>query len=347
LKKKTFQEPEMPDFISEFWSVSIAVITVVSILGCLVLLLSVSRQRVVRNEDGSIQTTNHVWDEDLEELSNPLPRWWMWLFIFTIVFALGYLVLYPGLGAFRGSLGWSSSGQYQEEISKAQSDYGPLFSRYATQNLKQVAADPQARAIGQRLFLNYCAQCHGSDARGGKGFPNLTDSDWLYGGSPEAIKATIMNGRNGVMPAMGGSLTSEAEVASVATYVMSLSGGNYDGLAVYQGKARFGACAGCHGADAKGNQLIGAANLTDNVWLHGGDRKNIMETIRKGRNSVMPAHKEFLGEDKVHVLAAYVWSLSNTATPDTPTSIPATQANPLPVRGQSVANVQAAPAAAR
>ena len=301
----------MPDFISEFWSVAIAVITVVSIFGCLALLLVVSKGKVKRDAEGKVETTGHVWDETLGEYNNPLPRWWMWLFILTIVFSLGYLVLYPGLGSFKGSLAWSSTGEYDDEVRKADAQYGPLFRQYASRDLKLVAADPQARAIGQRLFLNYCAQCHGSDARGGKGFPDLTDNDWLYGGSPEAIKLTILNGRNGVMPPMGGVLTSDQDVSNVANYVMSLSGGNYDSLAVYLGKSKFAGCAACHGGDAKGNPALGAPNLTDKVWLHGGGLQNVTETIRKGRNSVMPAHKDFLGEDKVHLLSAYVWSLSN------------------------------------
>jgi cytochrome c oxidase cbb3-type subunit 3 len=300
----------MADFVNEFWGVCIAVVTVASILGCLVLLLSVSKGKVRRDAQGRIETTGHTWDEDLGEYNNPLPRWWMWLFVITIVFGLGYLVLFPGLGAYQGTLGWSSRGEYQGEVKAAEAEFGPLFKQYASRDLRQVAADPQARAIGQRLFLNYCAQCHGSDARGGKGFPDLTDRDWLYGGTPEAIQMSILNGRNGVMPSMAAALGGDEDVKHVATYVMSLSGGNYDSYAVFMGKKKFGACAACHGADGKGNPALGAPNLTDKVWLHGGGVENVMETIRKGRNSVMPAHKDFLGEDKVHLLAAYVWSLS-------------------------------------
>jgi len=332
----------MADFVSEFWGVCIAVITVASIVGCLLLLFSVSTGKVKRDANGQVQTTGHTWDEDLGEFNNPLPRWWMWLFIITIVFGLGYLAFYPGLGAFQGKLGWSSANEYQEELQKAEAQYGPLFKQYASRDLKLVAADPQARAIGQRLFLNYCSQCHGSDARGGKGFPDLTDRDWLWGGKPEDIKATIMNGRNGVMPVMGGSLTGDADVRNVASYVLSLSGSNEDGLAVFNGKAKFAACAGCHGADGKGNPLLGAPNLTDKVWLHGGGIENVMETIRKGRNSVMPAHKDFLGEDKVHLLAAYVWSLSN----DTSSTAAAAPAAPVPAMPAAAPATPAAPAPA-
>jgi cytochrome c oxidase cbb3-type subunit 3 len=287
------------------------------------LLFSVSSQRVVRDADGKVQTTGHTWDDDLGEYNNPLPRWWMWLFILTIVFGLAYLFFYPGLGSFKGSLAWSSAGEYQDEVHKADAQFGPLFSQYASRDLKAVAADPQARAIGQRLFLNYCAQCHGSDARGGKGFPDLTDRDWLWGGSPDAIKTTILHGRNGVMPPMGAAIGGAADVRNVANYVMSLSGSAHDAIAASQGKSKFTACAACHGADAKGNPALGAPNLTDKVWLHGGGVENVMETINKGRNNVMPGHQDFLGEDKVHLLAAYVWSLSNDAAPAIAAAAPA------------------------
>ena len=300
----------MADFTNGFWDLYVAVITILSILGCGVLLWSQSFQKL-RPGDPTDGTTGHVWDEDLTELNTPLPRWWMWLFYITIVFALGYLALYPGLGSYAGKLGWKSSGAYQEELKRAKADYGPLFARYASQDLKTVAADPQAHAIGERLFLTYCAQCHGSDARGNKGFPNLTDKDWLYGGAPETIKETILKGRNGVMPPMGGALGSDDDIVNVAHYVKSLSGGTADPIKVSLGKGKFSACMACHGADAHGNTAMGAPNLSDKVWLYGGSAETIMETIRKGRNNTMPSFQDFLGEDKVHVLAAYVWSLSN------------------------------------
>jgi cytochrome c oxidase cbb3-type subunit 3 len=240
-----------------------------------------------------------------------MPRWWMGLFYLTIVFAVVYLVLYPGLGSYAGKLGWKSSGAYQLEVKQANADYGPLFDKYLKQDIRMVARDPQAHAIGERLFLNYCAQCHGSDARGNKGYPNLTDKDWLYGGEPSVIKETIMKGRNGQMPPMGAALGADSDVENVAHYVRSLSGLTADPVKVAFGKPKFGACAACHGADAHGNPALGAPNLTDKVWLYGGSAETIMETIRKGRNNTMPAWGEFLGEGKAHVLAAYVWSLSN------------------------------------
>ncbi|NRR29416.1 cytochrome-c oxidase, cbb3-type subunit III [Oxalobacteraceae bacterium] len=303
----------MSDFFSTFWEWYIIVPTLLGVVGCAILLYSQSTHTVTGPAPAGapVGTTGHIWDEDLTELNTPMPRWWMWLFYITIVFALVYLVLYPGLGSYAGKLGWKSSGQYQAELVQADADYGPLFKQYARQDLKTVAADPAAHAIGQRLFLTYCAQCHGSDARGNKGFPNLTDRDWLYGGTPETIKTTILHGRNGAMPSMAAALGSEKEVENVAHYVLSLSGATSDPIKSVLGKSKFGACMACHGADAHGNQTVGAPNLTDKVWLYGGSAETIMETIRKGRSNAMPAFEDFLGDDKVHVLAAYVWSLSN------------------------------------
>jgi cytochrome c oxidase cbb3-type subunit 3 len=302
----------MSDFINEFWNWYVALISIAGIAGCAILLWSQSRFKVKLDENGKPQaTTGHVWDEDLTELNTPMPAWWMGLFWLTIIFGSIYLVLYPGLGSYAGKLGWKSSTEYQGELKKANAEYGPLFAKYQHMDLKAVAADPQAHAIGERLFLTYCSQCHGSDARGNKGFPNLTDNDWLYGGTPETIKETIMNGRHGQMPSMAAALGSDKDVENVAHYVRSLSGLTADPVKVAFGKPKFAACAACHGMDAHGNQMIGAPNLADKTWLYGGSEETIMETIRKGRNNTMPPWGEFLGEQKVHVLAAYVWSLSN------------------------------------
>jgi cytochrome c oxidase cbb3-type subunit 3 len=302
----------MSDFTSGFWNWYVALITVLSILGCGILLWSQSKHKVRIGPDGQPEkTTGHVWDEDLTELNTPMPRWWMGLFYLTIVFGIGYLVLYPGLGSYAGRLGWKSSGAYQAEVKQANLDYSPLFDKYLAQDIKAVARDPQAHEIGQRLFLNYCAQCHGSDARGNKGYPNLTDGDWLYGGEPSVIKETIMKGRHGQMPPMGAALGSDKDIENVAHYVRSLSGLSADPVKVAFGKPKFGACAACHGADAHGNPALGAPNLSDKVWLYGGSAETVMETIRKGRDNTMPAWGEFLGEGKSHVLAAYVWSLSH------------------------------------
>jgi cytochrome c oxidase cbb3-type subunit 3 len=300
------------DFFNGFWHWYIALITVLSILGCGILLWSQSTHRVKLRADGTPEkTTGHVWDEDLTELNTPMPRWWIVLFYLTIVFGIGYLVLYPGLGSYAGKLGWNSAGEYQAELKQAKADFGPLFAKYAGQPIEAVARDPQAQAIGERLFLTYCAQCHGSDARGSKGFPNLADNDWLHGGAPSTIKQSIMQGRVGAMPPMGAALGSDKDIESVAHYVRNLSGLTADPIKVAFGKPKFAACAACHGAEGKGNPMLGAPNLADKVWLYGGSQETVMETIRKGRTNTMPAFGEFLGEEKVHVLAAYVWSLSN------------------------------------
>jgi cytochrome c oxidase cbb3-type subunit 3 len=303
----------MSDFTDGFWDYYIGIITVVSIIACAILLWSMSTRRI---SGGA--TTGHTWDEDLGELNHPLPRWWIWLFYITIVFSLIYLVLYPGLGSYAGSYKWTSKGEYDAEVKQANAQYSPLYEKYAAQDLKQVAADPQARAIGQRLFLNYCAQCHASDGGGSKGFPNLTDRDWLYGGEPETIKASILNGRNGIMPPLGAALGEEG-TKDVAHYVLSLSGRTSDPSRAARGKEKFTAiCAACHGADGKGNLLLGAPDLTDQIWLYGSSEATLVETIAKGRNNVMPAHKDFLGEARVHILAAYVYSLSSPQPAGTP-----------------------------
>ena len=254
---------------------------------------------------------DHRWDDDLVELNNPLPRWWLNLFYITLFFSIGYLALYPGLGTFKGLLGWTSTGQYEREIDIADAKYGPLFKKFQEMSVVAVADDPDARRMGERLFVNYCATCHGSDARGARGFPNLRDNNWLYGGAPETIEQTILDGRSGVMPAWGAALGGDAGVADVAEYVFSLSGRNVDLASAARGQEKFETmCVACHGADGTGNQALGAPNLTDNIWLYGGSGKQVMESIALGRTGVMPPHREFLGEDKVHLLAAYIYSLS-------------------------------------
>ncbi|HXZ49446.1 MAG TPA: cytochrome-c oxidase, cbb3-type subunit III [Usitatibacter sp.] len=297
----------MSDFTSGFWSYYIAALTLGGIAFCAFILVRMSKRRV----SGDPDKTGHVWDEDLDEYNNPLPRWWVWLFWITIAFGLGYLWIYPGLGSWGGASHWSSRGQYEQEVKAAEAEYGPLYQKFAAVDIATLAGDPQARAVGHRLFLTYCTQCHASDARGGKGFPNLTDDDWLFGGSPETIQTTIMEGRNGVMPPFGPALGPEG-VLDTANYVRSLSGLPHDAARAERGKKNFATyCVACHGADAKGNQAVGAPNLTDQIWLFGPSEATIVETITNGRNIVMPAHKDFLGEARVHLLAAYVYGLSH------------------------------------
>lgn len=299
----------MADFVSSGWSVYVTVVTILSILGCLLMMWLTSKKKVAGS--GS-EIMGHVWDETLAEYNNPLPRWWMWLFIITIVFSLVYLWMYPGLGSTRGSLGWSSAKQYEDEVTRAKATYEPLFAKYQAMEIPAVAADPAARAMGERMFLTYCVQCHGSDARGSRGFPNLADGDWLYGGDPATIKTSILNGRTGAMPPMGAALGGPADVESVANYALSLSGNAPDPAKAALGKEKFVAnCAVCHGNDGKGNPAVGAPNLTDKTWLYGSSLAAVTEGINNGRMNQMPAFKDLLGEGKAHVLAAYVWGLSN------------------------------------
>lgn len=302
----------MSDFFSSGWSVYIMVATALGLIGCLIL---VYRLSVGFKPGPDVGTTGHTWDDTLQEFNNPLPRWWIYLFYLTIVFAVVYLALYPGFGSNQGSFGWSSTGQYDAEVARANAAVEPLFAKYRQQDIPQVAADPQARAMGERMFLTYCVQCHGSNAQGSKGFPNLTDRDWLYGGDPATIEQTILGGRNGQMPPMAAAVGGAADVENVANYVLSLSGGAHDAVKAELGKPKFGACAACHGPDGKGNPALGAPNLTDKTWLYGGSLATITETINKGRANQMPAFKDSLGEGKVRVLAAYVWGLSNGTVP--------------------------------
>lgn len=306
----------MSDFFSNGWSVFIAVVTVVSIAACLLLLIVASKHKVMAGDN----TTGHVWDGDLRELNNPLPRWWMGLFVLTIVFAAAYLVFYPGLGSYQGKLGWSQATQYQAEMEKARAQIEPLYARFEGMSAEQLVQDPQAMGIGERIFVNNCAQCHGSDARGSKGFPNLTDTDWLYGGSHETIMESIAKGRHGVMPPMAAAVGSAQDVRNVAHYVLSLSGSPHNAIAAQLGKAKFGACAACHGADGKGNQALGAPNLTDKVWLHGWGEQAIINIITNGKDNQMPAHGDKLTPAQIRVLAAYVWGFSSGPAASTRTA---------------------------
>ena len=302
----------MSDFISEGWSLYIAGIVVVSLVFCAVVLLAGARHRVIKDETGKVlEDTGHVWDDDLRELNNPLPRWWMILFVITLVFSVVYLFMYPGMGSAKGSKGWTSVGQYEQEVKAGKEKEAMVYAPYATASVQSLAHDPTARAIGERLFLNNCAACHGSDAKGSKGYPNLTDNDWLYGGEPEKIIETLTQGRAGQMPALASAVGSELEVRQVAHYVLSLSGATHDAKAAALGKEKFMVCAACHGVDGKGNQAMGAPNLTDKIWLHGYGEDAIVAMVTKGKHSIMPAQQDRYTPEQIKVLAAYVWGMSN------------------------------------
>ncbi|EPQ9986551.1 cytochrome-c oxidase, cbb3-type subunit III [Vibrio vulnificus] len=320
--------------MTTFWSLWIIVITVGTLVGCAVLLYWCAKDKMGVEEGADM---GHEYD-GIRELNNPLPKWWTYLFVGTFIFAAVYLTLFPGLGNFKGVLGWQSSAQtvrtveeYKQAIANAQSNkqlnqyakelddadayFGEAFRRLAFDDnglrpIPAIAGDDEALKVGQRLFLQNCSQCHGSDARGQKGFPNLTDNAWLYGGEPQAIVTTIMHGRIGQMPAWKDAL-GEQGVEEVVSYVLSLSGRKVNAREAEAGKARFVVCAACHGTDGKGNPAVGAPDLTDKDWLFGDSRADITETVMNGRSGVMPAWKDILGEDKVQLVSAYVWSLSN------------------------------------
>ncbi|WMS87151.1 cytochrome-c oxidase, cbb3-type subunit III [Pleionea litopenaei] len=291
--------------MSNFWSWWIIIITAIIIVGSFVV-LHLTRKM----EDNGEETTGHVYD-GIEEYNNPLPKWWLNMFYITLIFSIGYLILYPGLGSYKGYYNWTQESSWEEEVAQAEELYGPVFAQYQNTPIPQLIKDEKAMDIGRRLFLNVCAACHGSDASGAPGFPNLTDNDWLYGGTPEKIVETLQNGRQGMMIAFGEQLNEE-QISQLTSYVASLSGMSAPEKEIQAGEKLFAAnCVACHGADAKGNQMLGAPNLTDDVWLYGRSRKVIARTIRNGRNGNMPAHQEILGDAKLHLVAAYVYSLSN------------------------------------
>ena len=298
----------MSDFTSSFWSVYVAGITVVSIVACLILLWMSGKAKAMTANDN---TTGHVWDGDLREMNNPLPRWWVYLFVITVVFSLIYGVLYPTFGKYQGVLGWSSTGQHTAEVAKVEKAIAPIYARFTGMTPQQLAGDAPAMAVGERLFMNNCAQCHGSDARGARGFPNLTDGDWLWGGDPAVIKATLTEGRTGVMPPMAAAVGSADDVRNVAHYVLSLSGSPHDPVRAFSGKPKFAVCAACHGMDGKGNQAMGAPNLSDGTWLHGWGEEAIVRAVTKGFTNQMPAQAGKLNADQIHVLTSYVWGMSN------------------------------------
>nr|WP_294838138.1 cytochrome-c oxidase, cbb3-type subunit III [uncultured Methylotenera sp.] len=298
----------MSDFTSDFWPYFISAIVIGGIVFCLTVLFMTSKSHDPAHTG---QSTGHVYDEDIIEMNNPMPRWWMWMFIITCVFGATYLFLFPGLGTYQGKLGWTALKQYEQEVKETNDRIAPIYAKFTAMKGEDVALDPKAMAIGERLFMNNCSQCHGSDAHGSRGFPNLTDNDWLHGGSPATIEQTITNGRHGVMPPMAAAVGNADDVKNLANYVLSLSNSEHDAERAALGKEKFAVCAACHGPDGKGNQAIGSANLTDNIWLHGAGEAAIIHRINNGLDNTMPAQGSRLTPEQIHVLAAYVWRFSN------------------------------------
>ena len=291
--------------MTNFWSMWIIVLTTVTIVGLTWILLA-NRKREQQPGD---KTTGHEYD-GIEELDNPLPAWWFYMFVLTIVWAMGYLIIYPGMGNYPGVLGWTQIGQHDREVTAADDKFRAMRDRYLALSVEEIAADPAVRKMGMRMFGNNCAQCHGGDAKGSYGFPNLSDDDWIYGGDPDTIKATLVNGRQAAMPAWG-SILGDQGVAEVTAYVLDLNGRSADSKLVTAGETHFKTyCSACHGMDGTGNPALGAPNLANGIWLYGGNTEQISHSIRAGRNGVMPAFEDTLSEDKIHILTAYIYGLN-------------------------------------
>ena len=295
--------------MTAFMSWFVAAGTIVFIIWC-VWLIGWSAKQGPQNK-GDEELVGHKWDGDLEEWNNPAPKWWLYLYFITIAWAVGYLIVYPGIGIFDGVAGWTSEGQYEAEIQRAEERYAPIYERFSAMEFDELVADPDANALGASLYASYCTTCHGSDARGAPGYPNLTDDDWQWGGTEKDIYTTIYNGRMAVMTPWAQVLGSDEAVDNMVSYVRSLSGLEEAGEGAESAKTQFTTfCAACHMPDGTGNPILGAPNLTDDTWLYGSAPETIREAIEKGRNGQMPAQGEFLGENRTRVLAAYVKSLS-------------------------------------
>lgn len=298
----------MSDFVSGFWGYYIAAVVLLGIVWCLWLLFS--QRKWLGTRSAEVKDTGHVWDGDLRELNNPVPRWWTMMYVIMCLFGLGYLVLYPGLGAFDGSLGYTSAQEVRQDQADLNAQVKPVYEKFAKMDIPSIAADVEARVIGQRLFLNNCAQCHGSDAKGATSFPNLVEGDSLYGRTPEVLQASITNGRNGVMPEFKATIDART-AGDIAQYVRSMSGLAHDQIRVIRGKREYlNNCVACHGADGKGNKALGAPNLTDDVWLYGSSEATIVHSIMNGRNNRMPAQEHLLTPEQIRLLTAWVWGLS-------------------------------------
>jgi cytochrome c oxidase cbb3-type subunit 3 len=292
--------------MSTLMSIFIIVLVVINVGGCLWLILWTMNMNTGESDSDS---TGHVWDGDLKEYNNPLPKWWLNTFYLSIVFTVVYLVLYPGFGSFPGVLGWTQTGQYEEQVEATRERYASVYAAFTDIPLAELASNPDAVRLGRNTFMNNCASCHGSDGRGAKGFPNLADGEWLHGGAPEVIYTTVANGRTGVMAPMG-AVVGDAGADQIIDYLLAAEDDTSEAVALGQQKFMTSGCIGCHGLDASGNQALGAPNLRDSNYLHGGSRADLKESIMNGRVNQMPAQLELIGEDRARLVTAYVLSLS-------------------------------------
>ena len=293
--------------MSSAWSWYVIIGTAISLVACFWIVTWANRQRASKEEIEESEA--HVWDENIRELNNPLPMWWYWLFVGTVVWSAFYLIYYPGMGNFEGTSGWSQEQQYADEVAAAEAQYGPIFAAFSEKELVDLAKDPVALGIGASLFANYCSQCHGSTAMGARSFPNLTDNVWLYGGAPAQIEQSIVAGRNGVMPPLGAVFATEEAVNEMVSYVQSMQDGLDESSPAHTQYMTL--CIACHGPTGEGNQALGAPSLVDDSWLYGSSPFEIRKSIVEGRIGAMPAHGDLVGADRARILAAYVYSLSD------------------------------------
>ncbi len=293
-----------------FWHWFVAAGTILFVIWCVWLVSWSAKQGPQNVADDDV--VGHKWDGDLEEWNNPAPKWWLYLYFITIAWAVAYMIAYPGLGSWDGALGWSQQGQYEAEMQAAASRYEPIYEKFAAMDFEELSQNPDANQLGKSLYASYCTTCHGSDARGAPGYPNLTDNDWLWGNSEEALTATLKNGRSGVMPVLAPALGGDKGIDNMVRYVQSLSGiAEADADAMSAQPMFLALCSACHNADGTGNPTFGAPNLTDDIWLYGSSDEAIRATLVQGRNGIMPAHGELLGDDRTKILAAYIYSLAN------------------------------------
>lgn len=303
----------MSDFFSTGWGYYISAVTLIGIVWCLWLLYS--QRKWLKQDVTNVKDTGHEWD-GIRELNNPVPRWWTTMYALLCVFGLGYLVLYPGLGEYKGVLNYSTSQELAADQAAQAALIKPVYARFEAMSIPAIAQDPEARVIGQRLFLNNCAQCHGSDAKGSVSFPNLVEGDSLWGRTPESIEQTITHGRNGVMPGFKGAVDT-TQAVDIAQYVRSMSGLAHDQIKANRGKTQYNnLCAACHGVEGQGNKALGAPNLTDGVWLYGSSENMIVQGIMNGRNNKMPAQNHVLTPEQIRLLTAWVWGLSHDPKTD-------------------------------
>lgn len=285
------------------------------ILGTLGSLLAAVALLIFNRKTSGEETTGHEWD-GIEELDNPLPFWWVGLFVVSIIYALGYLIWYPGLGNVQGAGGWTSNNQLQDDLAAHQTRFAPVYADLAAMTPDELVKDRLAQQVGRRLFINHCSTCHGITAEGTTGFPNLKDDEWIWGEGFSNVKHAIENGRSAIMPAWGPAL-GEQGVSDMVQYLLALSSRDHGAQAAARGRDQFTTlCAACHGQDGTGKSELGAPNLTDNIWLYGGRAKDLANTLNNGRAGQMPSFAGILDDQRIHILAGYVSGLSKETVLD-------------------------------